>query len=420
GDEVIENADVVIVNNRISAVGRAGQVTIPKDAVVRDVKGRFIVPGFIDTHAHWLHSRFDVLDLQAWTFNINLAHGVTAGLDPQSFTQDVFAYADMIDAGLMTGQRAFSTGRGVGLSGEPLETAEDMRLVQRRYRDGYGTHNIKSYLIGNRHRRQLLINAANQLGMMPTVENISLQTALTHAIDGYHGNEHDLRTLPVYRDVTELFARTGMGFTPTVVVTDSGPRAANYFYITQTPHENPKMNRFMPHFVLDMNTRRRSWFREDEQTFPRVAQVARDIAQAGGRVGIGSHGEFQGVAYHWEMQALASGGMTPMQVLRAATRNGSEFIGRADDLGSLENGKLADLVILSRDPREDIRHAQEIEFVMKNGRLYVGDTLDEVWPRQRPMPAPWFKRLETVRHQPNGTTQLSNGDAAAGEHKRAN
>ncbi|MBL8271678.1 hypothetical protein, partial [Steroidobacter sp.] len=113
GDEVIDDADVVIVNNRIAAVGRSGQVTIPKDAVVRDVKGRFIVPGFIDTHAHWLHSRFDVLDLQAWTFNINLAHGVTAGLDPQSFTQDVFAYGDMIDAGLITGQRAFSTGRGI-------------------------------------------------------------------------------------------------------------------------------------------------------------------------------------------------------------------------------------------------------------------------------------------------------------------
>ncbi|MBL8270611.1 amidohydrolase family protein, partial [Steroidobacter sp.] len=391
-DEVIENADVVIIDNRIAAVGRAGQVPVPKSAVVRDVSGRFIVPGFIDTHAHWVTSRFDVLDLQAWSFMINLAHGVTAGLDVQPFTQDVFAYADMIDAGFMVGLRTFSTGRGIGFNGERVGTAQDAQLIQRRYRDAYETRNLKAYGIGNRHNRQLFINAAESLGMMPTIEGIELHAAITHAIDGFHANEHEMGSVRLYRDVIELFARTGTGYNPTLLVADGGPRARNHFYVTQAPHENPKINRFMPHFLNDLSTRQRNWSRDDEQIFPGVARGARDIVQAGGRVGVGSHGEFQGLDYHWEMQALASGGMTPMQVLRAATKMGSEIIGRAEDLGSLEPGKLADLLILTRDPRQDIRNAQQIEFVMKNGRLYVAETLDEVWPRQRPMPPAWFTR----------------------------
>lgn len=391
GQRDVENADVVIVDNRIVGVGRRGEVAIPSNATIRDVTGKFIVPGFIDTHAHWYEIRHGVLDLENWSFLINLAYGVTSGLDVQAFTSDMFVYEDLIDAGRMTGLRAFSTGPGM-FGNNRIATAEDARAVQSRYRDYYGTHNLKSYDIGNRRQRQLVVNAAKELGMLPTTEGaINFELDLTHAIDGFHGNEHALPNVPLYKDVVELYARTGIGYTIASMVAYGGPWAEDYFLINQSPHRDPKVNRFMPHFVNDIRTRRRTWFRDEDQIFPQLAREAGKIQRAGGRIGVASHAEFQGLAYHWEMQVLASGGLLPREILRAATVQGSEIIGRPEDLGSIKVGKLADLVILEKNPLEDIRNTLSADQVMKNGRLYDADTLDELWPERRPMAPAWFK-----------------------------
>ena len=114
------------------------------------------------------------------------------------------------------------------------------------------------------------------------------------------------------------------------------------------------------------------------------------IQRAGGVIGMGSHGEIPGPGFHWEMEAHVQGGMTPMEALHAGTIGSAEAIGRAGEFGSLEPGKFADLVILNADPSLDIRNSKAVAQVMKNGRLYDANTLDEVWPRQRPLPMQWF------------------------------
>ncbi len=147
GDEVLKNADIVVENNRIKSVGAKGSV--PAGAKLFDVSGKTIVPGFVDTHAHWTEIRRGILDTQNWSFLANLAYGVTAGLDVQTGTNDMFAYQDLVDSGDILGLRAFSTGPGV-FSDNNFQSAEEVKGVLTKYKKYYGTHNIKSYVVGNR------------------------------------------------------------------------------------------------------------------------------------------------------------------------------------------------------------------------------------------------------------------------------
>jgi Tol biopolymer transport system component len=387
GDEVLKNADIVVENNRIQSVGARGRV--PAGAKVLDVSGKTITPGLVDTHAHWFEIRRGILDKQNFAFLANLAYGVTAGLDVQTGTNDMFAYQDLVDTGDIIGLRAYSTGPGV-FSDNNFQSEQEVKGVLTKYRDYYGTHNIKSYMVGNRKQRQFMVEASKELGMMPTTEGaLDLKLDLTHVIDGFHGNEHTLPITPLFNDVLEVFAKSGVSETPTLIVNYGGPFGENYWYEYSEVHDNAKLNRFTPHRILDGKTKRRpEWFRRDEYAFPKLAAQMAKLERAGGLVGVGSHGQLQGLGYHWEMWMLASGGMTPMEVLKCATVNGAHIVGRPAEIGSIEPGKLADLVIFDKSPLDDIHNTNTIHWVMKNGELFEGDTLDQVWPEE--------KKLETL------------------------
>ncbi len=390
GDEVIDGGDVVVTDHRIAGVGPKGAVKVPDGAKIRDVSGTTIVPGFVDTHAHWSEIRRGILDMQNWSFFANLAYGVTTGRDPQTSTNDMFAYQDLVEMGEMVGPRAFSTGPGV-FSDTDFQSAEDVEAVVAKYKKYYRTNTLKSYMIGNRQQRQWMIEACRKNEVMPTTEGgLDLKLNLTHAFDGFSGNEHSLPVVPLFNDVVELFARTGISYTPTLLVAYGGPFGETYFFTTTTIHDDPKIRRFIPHDILDGKVRRSEWFHKDEHVFPKIAASAAKVARAGGHVCIGSHGEMQGIGYHWEMWALASGGWKPLEVLRAATLHGAEAIGYAQDLGSIETGKLADLVVLAKDPLADIQNTNSVRYVMKNGELFEGDTLDRIWPDPRPLPRLWW------------------------------
>ncbi|MEO7966593.1 MAG: amidohydrolase family protein, partial [Gemmatimonadaceae bacterium] len=119
----------------------------------------------------------------------------------------------------------------------------------------------------------------------------------------------------------------------------------------------------------------------------------------------GSHGQQDGIGAQWELWMLQSGDMTPMEALRIATIYGAESIGYGKDLGSLETGKLADLVVLNSNPLENIRNSNDIRYVMKNGELYEGTSLDRVWPSARKFPKPhWVREREELdRLRKDGT-----------------
>lgn len=386
-----ENQDILVTNNRITAIGESGSLDVPAGTTVVDVKGKYITPGFVDTHAHWEFRTGGVIEPQNWTLVANLAYGVTAGLDVQTNYEDYFAYRDMVDTGQSIGQRAFTTGPGI-FGNNDFQSYEAVLAYLKRYSDHYKTKNIKSYLVGNRKQRQWVVKAAKELGLMPTTEGGGdMRLNITHAIDGMHGNEHTLTIAPMYKDVLEVYAKTQTAYTPTLVVQYNGVSMVNYFFTRTEVHDDPKLNRFYPHNRLDEMARRRgNWVRDDEFSVDHIAGAAADLQRAGGLVGVGGHGEVQGLGYHWEMWALAMGGMTPAEVLRAATIDGAKIIGIDQDLGSLEPGKLADLVVLNANPLEDIKNTNTAQFVMKNGEFYEADTLTQVWPVRKELAPFWW------------------------------
>lgn len=390
-NNVLANQDILVTDNRIVAVGAKGTLEAPEGATTVDVTGKYIIPGLIDTHAHWEFRTGDVLEPQNWSLVANLAYGVTAGLDVQTAYKDYFAYRDMVETGQSLGQRAFMTGPGI-FGVNDFQSYDAVLGYLKRYSDHYKTKNIKSYIAGNRKQRHWVVKASKELGLMPTTEGAGdMRLDITHAIDGMHGNEHTLTIAPMYRDVIELYAKTQTAYTPTLVVQYNGISMTNYFFTRMEVHDDEKLNRFYPHNRLDEMTRRRGgWARDDEFSVDQIASAAADLQRAGGLVGVGGHGELQGLGYHWEMWALAMGGMTPPEILRAATIDGAKIIGIGEDLGSIAPGKLADMVILDANPLANIRNTNTVSQVMKNGALYDGDTLTQTWPVRKEMAPFWW------------------------------
>jgi len=390
GDEVMERADILVRDNRIAAVGPSGSLQVPNGTREIDMNGKTILPGFVDTHAH-MWPDFGIHRSQVWMYMANLAYGVTATRDPQTATTDVLSYGDLVETGDILGPRIFSTGPGVFWYLD-IKNLNDARDVLRRYSEFYHTNTIKQYMVGDRKVRQWVIMAARELGLSPTLEGgLDFKKNLTEAIDGYAGSEHSYPIAPIFKDNVQLIAESGTVYTPTLLVLYGGPFAENYWYQSYDILKDEKLGRFTPKSeLLTRGLRRPGWWHPSQYAHSLIAAQAKKIMDAGGRVGVGSHGQLQGLGYHWEMWSIASGGATPMQVLRAATIHGADAIGHGKELGSIEAGKLADLVVLDANPLENIRNTNTVRFVMKNGRLYDGATLNEVWPRQREMPKQWW------------------------------
>jgi imidazolonepropionase-like amidohydrolase/Tol biopolymer transport system component len=393
-DEVIESADILVDGNRIAAVGPSGSLSVPQGAERVDISGTTVTPGFVDTHAH-MWPAFGLHKTQVWMYAANLAYGVTTTRDPQTSQSDVITYGDLVDAGQVVGPRVYSTGPGVfgDYQMDAIRDADHARDLLRAYSEYYDTKTIKMYMAGNRQQRQWVIDAAREQGLMPTTEGgLRAMYDLTLAIDGYSGLEHSYPIYPIYEDVVTLFAESGTVYTPTLLVAYGGPWTENYWYAKQPPHDDEKLQRFTPHAELDAKTRRRNagWFMDEEYVFEEIAEGLKKVIDAGGRIGVGSHGQLQGLGYHWELWSMQAGGLTEHEALRAATSMGADALGLSGDVGTVAEGMLADLVIMEENPLEDIQNTNTVRYVMKNGRLYDGDTLAEVWPRQRPLSADAF------------------------------
>ena len=387
GKEIIDPGDVLIEGDRIKAIGKSGTLPVPAGTITMDMTGKVIVPGFIDMHAH-AAVRSELIDAYNPALLANLSFGITSMRDPQN-GPDMLAYADAIDAGDMIGPRVFTTGPSF-LEINNIQSLDEARWLVGTYHKNYNNRFIKLYLPGTRQQRQWFIQACLEFNMMPTMEaGGDAKEVITHFLDGAAGNEHTLSTAPVYQDLIQLFAKSQTVYTPTLLVSFGAALPIYRLLAEERPYDDPRVNYFSPDDVFQTAGKRVLWFPDEEMNYRETGAGAGAVLKAGGHAALGGHGEMQGMSNHWEMKLLQDAGVPQHDILRMATSEGAYALGLDQDLGSLTPGKLADLVILEKDPLIDIRFARTTLMVMKNGRLYQSSNLEEVWPRKRKINLWW-------------------------------
>jgi Tol biopolymer transport system component/imidazolonepropionase-like amidohydrolase len=376
GDEVIENGALVVDGDRISAVGAANEVEIPAGARRVDLTGRTIMPGLFDEHAHLHYSTLDVHPQRPWKYLANLAYGVTSTHDVSATSHEAFAQSERVEAGLMIGPRIFSTGSVLYGADAPMRTIinslDDARRALRRMK-AFGAFSVKSYMQPGRNQRRWVLQAAREEGMLVVPEGGGdLEQNVTMLLDGHTTIEHALPIAPLGRDVIQLFAQSGVAYTPTLLVAYGGLSGDRWFHQHYEIWRDERLARFVPQGVIDPLGRIRSVMATDPADWHHlaVAAAAKELLRAGALVNLGGHGQMQGLGPHWEMWAFVQAGMTPHEALRVATLNPAKTLGLERDLGSLEPGKLADFAVLEENPLERIEHSDSVALVVKNGVAY--------------------------------------------------
>ncbi|MDQ7948246.1 MAG: amidohydrolase family protein [Pedobacter sp.] len=395
GDEVIEEGTILLENNKIISIGKVGDVVLPATAKVIDVTGKTIMPGMIDVHAHLRTSPDGISPQQDWSYLANLSFGVTTSHDPSSNTEMVFSQSEMLKAGRMIGPRLYSTGSILyGADGDfkVVINSLDDALANLRRLKAVGAFSVKSYNQPRRDQRQQILEAARLLKMEVVPEGGStFFTNMNMIADGHTGIEHSIPATPVYKDVIDLWNNSKVAYTPTLIVAYGGQWGENYWYDRTNVWENERLLNFTPRSIIDSRARRRTTSEYGDYNHIDVAKAVKQIANGGTKINLGAHGQIQGLGAHWELWMFVQGGATPLQAIRNATLNGASYLGMDKQIGSLEVGKLADLVVMDANPLDDIRNSEKIKYVMVNGRLYDSLTMNETGSREKLRSKLWFE-----------------------------
>jgi imidazolonepropionase-like amidohydrolase len=403
----IPSQTVVVSGGRIVAMGPDGEVAVPRGATEVDGRGRYLIPGLFDIHSHLSKIRASALGLY-------VVHGVTTLRDQGSEPDEVLRWRREVRAGERVGPRMLLAGpyleslRNIErMRADPPESrvepferartpvgspADARRIVDSLAALGFDHLKIRTV---QDEETYLALNAAADARGIRLVGHMvvdSPELLLRAGQDGVeHGFPASLDSLPRERRMAfwrQLAARD-IGVVPTlVVVTESGFRSPEYFRTLiedTTAHVHPLRDHLSAYLILDWREQaaeatpeRRAYF---EQVWPASLRHVREMSEAGVRIMTGSDvgvlNVFPGESLHEEMRLFVdSAGMTPLRALASATREPAEWLGMADSLGTVEPGKVADLVLLDASPLDAISNTRRIAAVLVRGRLFDREGLD--------------------------------------------
>ncbi|WP_133471904.1 amidohydrolase family protein [Paraglaciecola marina] len=406
--EVIKNGVVLIKDNKIEKIGKNGEVAIPDGTLMISTKGQTILPGLIDTHAHGSQGSNEIIPQQNWSMYSALSFGVTSIHDPSNDTTEIFSAAELQKAGKIVAPRIYSTGTilygAEALGYKAIINSYDDALFHIQRLKDTGAISVKSYNQPRRDTRQQVLAAAKALSMMVVPEGGGkFQQNISMLVDGHTGLEHSLPIAKGYDDLTELWSATKFGYTPTFVVSYGGMMGEEYFYDKTEVWKNERLMRYTPSFLVDRRSIRRPTAPENQYNHYAVAEYAKALRDKGVSVHIGAHGQREGLAAHWELWIMEQGGFTPWEALRAGTIDGATHLGMNQQVGSIEIGKLADLMVIDGDVLTDIRRSEYVTYTVINGRVYDSATMNEVGSKK--VREDFFFEHDNQLFMPEATTQ---------------
>jgi imidazolonepropionase-like amidohydrolase/Tol biopolymer transport system component len=391
---VIENGTILIDGDRISAIGE--DIDLDDSVKTVDLEGKTITPGFIEAHYHGPQATDELIPQQNWKTLATLALGVTTVFDPSNRASEIFAASEFQRAGKLLSPRTYSTGEVIYGAKAPgffadIQSEEDAQEHVARLKN-QGAHGVKNYNQPRRDQRQQVVKASRDQNLIVAAEGGSLyHMDMSLVADGNSSLEHNLPVSVIYDDVVQMFGQTDVAYTPTLSVTYGGVRGEDFYYQESDVWKHPVLSKHVPSALLQSRAVRRQMAPEEDYADDNAGAGAKMLMEAGVAVSIGGHGQREGLASHWEMWSFARGGMSNLQALMTATTEPARHLGFDKDLGTLEVGKLADLVILSDNPLDDIRNTDHVEHVMLGGRLYEAETMNEVFTGDKERLPYWWE-----------------------------
>ncbi|MBK8328137.1 MAG: PD40 domain-containing protein [Bacteroidetes bacterium] len=388
-EEVIEDGTIVVENNSIKKVGKSSEIDYSAMKEI-NCSGKTIMPGFIDAHAHASHFSNGITAQKHWPYYANLAYGVTTMHDPSANSEFVFAQSELIKSGLMVGPRVFSTGTILyGADGNfkaVVNNIEDARSAIRRT-NAFGAFSVKSYNQPRREQNQMILKAARELKTEVVPEGGSFfYHNLGMIIDGHTTIEHNLPIATLYNDVIQLWKNSKTAYTPTLIVCYGAPSGEYYWYQHTEVWKKERLLRFTPRAVIDTRSRFRTMLPEEEYEngHIQVSKSLKKLSDVGVLVNMGAHGQIQGIGAHWEIWMMRQGGMSTMEALKTATINPALSLGLDQNIGSIKVGKLADMLVMDKNPLDDIYNTESIKYTIVNGRIYDAESMNEMGNYNKP------------------------------------
>lgn len=388
---VIRNAIITVKKGQITQVGKSSDVKVDANARILDVGGGIVLPGFIDIHGHW-GGFINPYPHPSWEMETFLGYGVTTIHNPASKNVLGMVERGLIEKGRMYGPRVFHTGDVLyGSTQAPVYTEINSRsdarsaLLRIKVEGGKSSFSAKNYQLAARSARQRLLLEAANLDMLVVPEGgWSLDWDLTYFIDGYTSLEHPVPVPELYDDVLSLIAASGSSYTPLAVMNYGGIFGQHWIHQNFDIPGDQKLRKYVRHDILESLTEVKQAPKSSYQFFNTTKSTAK-LAERGVRTNIGAHGEQPiGFLYHSEMLMMSLGGQEPYEILRHATIGSATSLGLNRSIGSVEVGKLADLVVYPShiDSIEAAwKDSMRMKYVMRGGTLFsVEDGLVEHWP----------------------------------------